>query len=207
MHREKGTAASLAIRVPKRGLEPPRPNGHMTLNHARLPIPPLGPGAYLMRHLPYIRSGLRIEGSASRTRGVRWHQMPGGVSILATIRKFLHWPSSFEHMEDMGKRQKNSAGARLLAENVQALVPELAYCQLRDSAWISRCLARPVMLGSQKGIDMRSVSPRSDRPVTLSRLTPSSSNVAGSASCVRSVRFQAVPTASSRPCPLHRSRL
>ena len=31
-----------AFSVPKRGLEPPRPCGHMTLNHARLPIPPLG---------------------------------------------------------------------------------------------------------------------------------------------------------------------
>src|SRR5207249_4830913 len=27
--------------VPKKGLEPPRPCGHMDLNHARLPIPPL----------------------------------------------------------------------------------------------------------------------------------------------------------------------
>ena len=30
--------------VPKGGLEPPHPCGHMTLNHARLPIPPLRPG-------------------------------------------------------------------------------------------------------------------------------------------------------------------
>ena len=29
--------------VPKRGLEPPRPDGHYTLNVARLPIPPLRP--------------------------------------------------------------------------------------------------------------------------------------------------------------------
>ena len=29
------------ILVPKKGLEPPRPCGHMDLNHARLPIPPL----------------------------------------------------------------------------------------------------------------------------------------------------------------------
>ena len=27
--------------MPKKGLEPPRPCGHMDLNHARLPIPPL----------------------------------------------------------------------------------------------------------------------------------------------------------------------
>ncbi len=35
---------SLSV-VPKGGLEPPHPCGHMTLNHARLPIPPLRPGA------------------------------------------------------------------------------------------------------------------------------------------------------------------
>src|SRR5215475_7937735 len=29
------------LRMPKRGLEPPRGDPHMTLNHARLPIPPL----------------------------------------------------------------------------------------------------------------------------------------------------------------------
>lgn len=37
--------------MPKRGLEPPRPCGHMALNHARLPVPPLGrrgsPGGWL----------------------------------------------------------------------------------------------------------------------------------------------------------------
>ena len=27
--------------MPKKGLEPPRPCGHMDLNHARLPVPPL----------------------------------------------------------------------------------------------------------------------------------------------------------------------
>ena len=32
---------SLIFRMPKRGLEPPRGDPHMTLNHARLPIPPL----------------------------------------------------------------------------------------------------------------------------------------------------------------------
>src|SRR5437764_11141214 len=31
----------LKILVPKKGLEPPRPCGHMDLNHARLPVPPL----------------------------------------------------------------------------------------------------------------------------------------------------------------------
>src|SRR5581483_818714 len=31
--------------VPKKGLEPPHPCGYMDLNHARLPIPPLRPGA------------------------------------------------------------------------------------------------------------------------------------------------------------------
>ena len=38
------SAWSLSV-VPKGGLEPPHPCGHMTLNHARLPIPPLRPGA------------------------------------------------------------------------------------------------------------------------------------------------------------------
>ncbi len=28
--------------VPETGVEPARPYGHMTLNHARLPIPPFG---------------------------------------------------------------------------------------------------------------------------------------------------------------------
>ena len=32
---------SLEFLVPKKGLEPPRPCGHMDLNHARLPVPPL----------------------------------------------------------------------------------------------------------------------------------------------------------------------
>src|ERR1043165_4095316 len=31
----------LGTLVPKKGLEPPRPCGHMDLNHARLPVPPL----------------------------------------------------------------------------------------------------------------------------------------------------------------------
>ncbi len=29
-------------KVPETGIEPARPCGHMTLNHARLPIPPFG---------------------------------------------------------------------------------------------------------------------------------------------------------------------
>ena len=32
---------TICFQVPKRGLEPPLPYGNMTLNHARLPIPPL----------------------------------------------------------------------------------------------------------------------------------------------------------------------
>ena len=31
----------IALVVPKRGVEPRRADAHMTLNHARLPIPPL----------------------------------------------------------------------------------------------------------------------------------------------------------------------
>ena len=31
------------VKVPRAGLEPARPNGHMALNHACLPIPAPGP--------------------------------------------------------------------------------------------------------------------------------------------------------------------
>ena len=41
--------------VPKKGLEPPRPCGHMDLNHARLPIPPL-------RRVMELNSQLAAEG-------------------------------------------------------------------------------------------------------------------------------------------------
>ena len=46
--------------VPKRGLEPPRPDGHYTLNVARLPIPPL-------RHAWYYEnySGQHLQVAAS----------------------------------------------------------------------------------------------------------------------------------------------
>ena len=37
----RGSCKSLISLMPKRGLEPPRGFPHMTLNHARLPIPPL----------------------------------------------------------------------------------------------------------------------------------------------------------------------
>ncbi len=48
------TPSSLPNLVPKRGLEPPRPDGHYTLNVARLPIPPL-------RH---VRPSLDFAGQA-----------------------------------------------------------------------------------------------------------------------------------------------
>ena len=59
----------------------------------------------------------------------------------------------------------------------------------------------------QKGIDIRTSTARSAGPVLFSRLKASNSNINGSASCERGGRLQAVPQASSRPCPAHRSRL
>ena len=47
--------------VPKGGLEPPHPCGHMTLNHARLPIPPLRLGQGL--HL--TDRGYEVKGPAA----------------------------------------------------------------------------------------------------------------------------------------------
>ena len=44
--------------VPKKGLEPPRPCGHMDLNHARLPIPPLRQSVSRGRTAPRI-AGVR----------------------------------------------------------------------------------------------------------------------------------------------------
>src|SRR5690606_12696932 len=49
--------------VPKGGLEPPRPCGHMTLNHARLPIPPL-------RHAPARTESNTPWWDGSQRRGV-----------------------------------------------------------------------------------------------------------------------------------------
>src|SRR5262245_14566675 len=39
--RKAGCRQVVVCPMPKRGLEPPRGDPHMTLNHARLPIPPL----------------------------------------------------------------------------------------------------------------------------------------------------------------------
>src|SRR5690606_18132938 len=57
--------------VPKGGLEPPRPCGHMTLNHARLPIPPL-------RHAPARTESNTPwwDGSQRRGVGVRGYNRP-----------------------------------------------------------------------------------------------------------------------------------
>ena len=49
-----------ATRVPKRGLEPPRPYGHYALNVARLPVPPLGQcGTTMIRKLGAVAQALR----------------------------------------------------------------------------------------------------------------------------------------------------
>jgi hypothetical protein len=47
-----GGANPVIILVPKGGLEPPHPCGHMTLNHARLPIPPLRHGSGEQQMIP-----------------------------------------------------------------------------------------------------------------------------------------------------------
>ena len=60
---------------------------------------------------------------------------------------------------------------------------------------------------AQMGIDIRTSTARSAGPFLFSRLKASNSNINGSASCERGGRLQAVPQASSRPCPAHRSRL
>ena len=49
---EKGVAAicrnPLCLKVPKRGLEPPLPNGNQLLKLARLPVPPLRRGFFII---------------------------------------------------------------------------------------------------------------------------------------------------------------
>ncbi len=45
-----GVLLVVSLLVPKEGLEPPRTCAHMDLNHARLPIPPLG-------HLAVLKAG------------------------------------------------------------------------------------------------------------------------------------------------------
>ena len=80
---EKRTqAASPAIRVPKRGLEPPRPNGHMTLNHARLPIPPLGPGAHLTRCSKRIGTGYLYPECSPNPEGACCIKCPADCQCL-----------------------------------------------------------------------------------------------------------------------------
>src|SRR6266851_3872743 len=58
---EMDAAEVLDLVVPKGGLEPPHPRGHMTLNHARLPIPPLRLGQGL--HL--TDRGYEVKGPAA----------------------------------------------------------------------------------------------------------------------------------------------
>src|SRR5713226_926728 len=54
--------------VPKRGLEPPRPDGHYTLNVARLPIPPL------RRMLCRSRQERERNGSSGRFSFSHWQE-------------------------------------------------------------------------------------------------------------------------------------
>ena len=60
---------------------------------------------------------------------------------------------------------------------------------------------------SQKGIDMCASTARSAGPVLVSRRRVSTFNSKGRACGERVGRVHAVPQASSRPCPAHRSRL
>ena len=71
--------------VPKKGLEPPRPCGHMDLNHARLPVPPL-------RQLRQLACGAYREPQLWKellldfTRGERHGQTCAGVLSFRKIR-------------------------------------------------------------------------------------------------------------------------
>ena len=58
--------------VPETGLEPARPCGHMDLNHARLPIPPLR----LEGRIVAIAVGQWAVGDRSPRRGVRERSAP-----------------------------------------------------------------------------------------------------------------------------------
>ena len=46
--------------VPEKGLEPPRPRGHMVLNHACLPISPLRHGNRLVAPSEIIAYAIRL---------------------------------------------------------------------------------------------------------------------------------------------------
>ena len=80
---KKGQAPLLVLfLMPERGFEPPRPCGHMNLNHARLPIPPLRLETQIIVifvRLAILKSPLRGEALARKigTRGqeksgIRW---------------------------------------------------------------------------------------------------------------------------------------
>ena len=100
-----GTAFRL---VPKGGLEPPRADAHMTLNHARLPVPPLRqPLSFIKRPVGKVNEKVgKREGSGGvglRRRnmfyGVRWR----GKRVL--------WPVGSPARESILRRRKIPAGA------------------------------------------------------------------------------------------------
>ncbi len=58
--------------VPETGIEPARPCGHMTLNHARLPVPPFG--QYLCANVGKILFSFHEKHNRfSGLNAVKWH--------------------------------------------------------------------------------------------------------------------------------------
>ena len=87
--------------VPKRGLEPPRPDGHYTLNVARLPIPPLRqePNAlcdsevhHVCNILTFGRDECQAEELRDRTKGKRRELLVEKAILLVVNR--MRVPSS-----------------------------------------------------------------------------------------------------------------
>jgi SsrA-binding protein len=76
-------AAETKSLVPKGGLEPPHPLGHMTLNHARLPIPPLR----------------REERRSYYPQGVSSQADGGGDRTISTNRRARHEYEILETIE------------------------------------------------------------------------------------------------------------
>ena len=86
------------LMVPKKGLEPPRPCGHMDLNHARLPIPPLRLDAELADQ---FSSAVGISNFCKReehcqTQGLADPPGSGAHRFLPGRRlKVVHWLPGF----------------------------------------------------------------------------------------------------------------
>src|SRR5579884_680662 len=73
--------------VPKKGLEPPRPCGHMDLNHARLPVPPLRQVSPQLTYRSRLRKELRPD--FKRSRAQRSKSERQGVVDLTLRRSAL----------------------------------------------------------------------------------------------------------------------